>query len=265
MRVDDVEKAVAMCLDIMQHTSRRQGQRSLISMIGETLIAGDCEYDDDLILGEAHFASVLKFTSHKTMTRDFSTRSESGDPWKYLTDFDVHTTRRVCFVTPKGYLGLGSEYTMEGDVICLPQGSLTPYILRPEEEHYILIGQCYMSVSPGQEYLLDVADTFTRSNTLLEARRSLKSVDFVYIKLLVSEKVPCVDNRSSRLFGVHLTSRSAEQRQNCLAFTSSLSRSQTHTHTTQPSLNHHHPATLAAISSTTTNDNSSNMDLLAKK
>lgn len=195
VRVEDVEHAVVMCLDIILRTKPQQGQKSTLSMIGETLVAGACEYDEDISLGEAHFASVLEFTSHKSMSRDdlsSAPNASSGDPWKYLTNFDVHSTRRVCFVTSEGYFGLGSEYMMVGDVICVPQGGLTPYVLRPEEAHYILIGQCYMSVSSGQEYLQNVADMFLRTSTLVEARRISRSVGFVYTELLVSE--PTVDN-----------------------------------------------------------------------
>ena len=135
--MDDVENAVTMCFDILPpYTTCQKAQRSPISIIGETLVAGDCEYACNPSLGEAHFASVLEFTSHKSMRRDLHTPHGSfpGDPWRYLTAFDIHTTRRVCFVTSRGYLGLGSEYMMAGDVVCVPQGSLTAYILRPEGE-----------------------------------------------------------------------------------------------------------------------------------
>jgi hypothetical protein len=73
--------------------------------------------------------------------------SEIGDAWTYLRGFDVHTTFRICFSTSEGYFGLGPEYILTGDIVCVPQGSQTPYILREESDHYILVGQCYMSVS----------------------------------------------------------------------------------------------------------------------
>jgi len=157
VRVEDVETAARKCLDIATPAVWLPGQRSLLSIIGETLVAGDYGYNEDFALGEAHFYSVLQYTSYKSMSQDLSSEvlavvsDGRGDPFTYLTGFDVHTTFRVCFVTSKGYLGMGSDHMLAGDVICIPQGSETPYVLREEDGHYILIGQCYMSVSPDDD------------------------------------------------------------------------------------------------------------------
>ena len=155
VRVDDVEAAVRKCLAIAESAGWLRGQHSLLSIIGETLVAGDNSYGygDDFAFGEAHFHSVLQYTSCKSMSQELSSEAHAvvsdgrGDPLTFMTGFDVHTTYRVCFITSQGYLGLGSEYMLAGDLICVPQGSETPYILRKEDDCYILIGQCYISVS----------------------------------------------------------------------------------------------------------------------
>jgi hypothetical protein len=155
VRVDDVEAAVRKCLAIAESARWLRGQRSLLSIIGEILVAGDNSYGygDDFAFGEAHFHSVLQYTSCKSMSQELSSEAHAvvsdgrGDPLTFMTGFDVHTTYRVCFITSQGYLGLGSEYMLAGDLICVPQGSETPYILRKEDDCYILIGQCYISVS----------------------------------------------------------------------------------------------------------------------
>jgi hypothetical protein len=155
VRVDDVEAAVRKCLGIAESVRWLCGQRSLLSIIGETLVAGDNSYGygDDFALGEAHFHSVLQYTPYKSMSQELSSGTHvmvsggQGDPLTFMTGFDVHTTYRVCFTTSQGYLGLGSEHMLAGDLICVPQSSETPYVLRQEDDYYLLIGQCYISVS----------------------------------------------------------------------------------------------------------------------
>ena len=153
VRIEDVEEAITKCMNLDAQVIWLPGDRSLISIIGETLVAGDYGYDTDPAVGEAHFHSVLQYTSHKSSSHELSSEAQAAvadgldDPWTYLTGFDVHTTFRVCFLTSRGYFGLGSEYMLAGDLICVPQGSQTPYIIREEDDHYILIGQCYLCVS----------------------------------------------------------------------------------------------------------------------
>ena len=128
------------------------GNRSLISMIVESFVAGGDVYQGNFAQGEANFRSVLQHTAYKAMSEILSSEAQGmlsqdiAGPHAYLTGFDVHTTFRVCFVTSRGHLGLASEYALVGDLICVPQGSQTAFVLREEDDHFLNLGQCYISV-----------------------------------------------------------------------------------------------------------------------
>jgi hypothetical protein len=50
---------------------------------------------------------------------------------------------RKLFVTNDGYFGLGPRNLEKGDRVCILFGANVPFILRPEDDHYLLIGECY--------------------------------------------------------------------------------------------------------------------------
>jgi hypothetical protein len=51
---------------------------------------------------------------------------------------------RRLFVTANGYLGLAPEEAMVGDAVVVLYGARTPQILRKQEDHYVMIGECYV-------------------------------------------------------------------------------------------------------------------------
>jgi hypothetical protein len=51
--------------------------------------------------------------------------------------------RRMVFLQ-SGYIGLVPAATMVGDHVCVLFGGSVPYVLRPEESYYRLIGDCYI-------------------------------------------------------------------------------------------------------------------------
>jgi hypothetical protein len=51
--------------------------------------------------------------------------------------------RRRC-VTSTGFLGQVPSLAQEGDVIVIPMGSAVPFVLRPRQARYQLIGQAYI-------------------------------------------------------------------------------------------------------------------------
>jgi len=57
---------------------------------------------------------------------------------------EADSYRRRIFVTERGYIGLGKPLEEVGDVICLLYGSGAPAILRPQGNHYLLVGDCYV-------------------------------------------------------------------------------------------------------------------------
>jgi hypothetical protein len=52
--------------------------------------------------------------------------------------------QRRFMVTKSGYMGLVPILTEVGDVICVLFGCDTPLVLRPVNDYYILIGECYV-------------------------------------------------------------------------------------------------------------------------
>jgi hypothetical protein len=51
--------------------------------------------------------------------------------------------RRV-FVTSKGIIGLGPALVQPGDIVVILFGGCTPFVLRPVDNYYLLIGECYI-------------------------------------------------------------------------------------------------------------------------
>ena len=51
--------------------------------------------------------------------------------------------RRV-FVTKKGFIGLGPAALQSGDRICALSGAAVPMILRPQDDHFVLVGEAYV-------------------------------------------------------------------------------------------------------------------------
>ncbi|KAF7855309.1 uncharacterized protein EAF02_011568 [Botrytis sinoallii] len=47
------------------------------------------------------------------------------------------------FITSKGYIGLGHQQIEKGDRLCVLYGSPVPYILRPHDDYWTVVGQCY--------------------------------------------------------------------------------------------------------------------------
>ena len=54
------------------------------------------------------------------------------------------TVGRRLAVTNKSYAALVPSSARCGDVICILWGARVPFVLRPEEDHYVLIGDCYV-------------------------------------------------------------------------------------------------------------------------
>ena len=50
---------------------------------------------------------------------------------------------RRFFTTTGRYMGLAPAKAQDGDKICILLGGQVPYVLREQDEHYVLIGECY--------------------------------------------------------------------------------------------------------------------------
>ena len=77
---------------------------------------------------------------------DEGTAEEQLDQWEDAKRHMVEgaLTQRRFMVTKSGYIGLVPQLTEVGDIICALFGCDTPLVLRPINDHYILIGECYV-------------------------------------------------------------------------------------------------------------------------
>jgi len=57
--------------------------------------------------------------------------------------FDNGLNRRL-FATAKGYIGLGPSCIEDNDLLCVIPGCEIPMIIRPEQDHHIIVGECYV-------------------------------------------------------------------------------------------------------------------------
>ena len=71
--------------------------------------------------------------------------SESSPIWGY---YDRRRTmmcwRRRLFTSKRGFIGLGPDSAQPQDKILILKGCSMPVVARPREEHYELIGGCYV-------------------------------------------------------------------------------------------------------------------------
>lgn len=75
--------------------------------------------------------------------KDFEFEITEGKP-VYTSSLIQWTAGRNLFVTGQGYIGLGPLEVRSGDIICVPHGSEYPIVLRPEEYHYLLVGNAHV-------------------------------------------------------------------------------------------------------------------------
>lgn len=68
---------------------------------------------------------------------------ERGDWFNYETLIRNKCYNRTLFSTRKGYLGLGPD-CHKGDLVCLMFGGEVPFVLRPKDGYYQLVGDAYV-------------------------------------------------------------------------------------------------------------------------
>jgi len=68
--------------------------------------------------------------------------AKRGNPVHFHENL-FHYSQKV-FSTEEGYMGLAPPIAEQGDIICVLFGCETPFILRAEGDHYLLLGSCYV-------------------------------------------------------------------------------------------------------------------------
>jgi hypothetical protein len=75
-------------------------------------------------------------------------------------------------LTEKEYMGLASPATKEGDIVCVLFGYQAPVVLRPVDDCYIFIGDCFVFGLMDREALQDLTG---RESDFRRVRCSLRT------------------------------------------------------------------------------------------
>lgn len=67
-----------------------------------------------------------------------------ADVQEYVRIVRINISTRCLFTTTKGYAGYGRSILQPGDKMCVLYGGYVPYILRPDNRYYKLIGEAYI-------------------------------------------------------------------------------------------------------------------------
>ncbi|KAH6620861.1 hypothetical protein B0J18DRAFT_209691 [Chaetomium sp. MPI-SDFR-AT-0129] len=118
------------------------------------------------------------FERHPQLKDRLGKLAKGGDMSRFRNTVVSICKRRRLFITLNGYLGLGSDSVVEGDVVCVLSGADLPFVLRPvlrretknddkntEElrpdeppqiDHYVLVGECYVEGLMNGEAIAEV-------------------------------------------------------------------------------------------------------------
>lgn len=65
-----------------------------------------------------------------------------------ITDFEITVNEKVpsrsFFISSTGYMGLGPLSLREEDLVCIFPGCRVPLLIRKREDHYVLVGECFV-------------------------------------------------------------------------------------------------------------------------
>lgn len=108
----------------------------------------DIYNDDQSILDPSVASSSRIFPIPKELEQS-ARRATGKDFWDLA--LLVSRNRRL-FSTQRGLLGLGPEILESGDVICIFPLLSVPLVLRPVDDHFLLVGECYVDgIMDGEE------------------------------------------------------------------------------------------------------------------
>lgn len=112
----------------------------------------------------------LKWSDNGTVATFFSLSELLPEPWtpalfQAQPEFFIMTAQEACknrhiFCTNGGLLGIGPNILQNGDVICILPAKV-PFILRPANDYYLLVGECYVdSIMNGEKMDISKIETF---------------------------------------------------------------------------------------------------------
>ncbi|KAI0552265.1 heterokaryon incompatibility protein-domain-containing protein [Xylaria curta] len=92
----------------------------------------------------AYLSQLLRQSAHNPTAYRSVIAAGKGGNWSHYDDL-VHRKcgNRALLVTKRGYLGLGPACQV-GDYVCILRGGEVPFILRPTNGHFRLVGDAYI-------------------------------------------------------------------------------------------------------------------------
>ena len=121
-------------------------------MFALTLIHGAVPYEsitdneEAEIVVTSQFQSLAEEVLASAPNADHAPVAELADHIKsmwYTKQLDLFTCYSALFSTDKGSFGMGALDVQNGDALYILFGARTPFLLRPEGDHWILLGDAY--------------------------------------------------------------------------------------------------------------------------
>lgn len=158
---EPVQKLVALCLTLVQHTGTRI-EPEVLEQLAE-LAAGFCHIislrttenrneTGTSIVSEA-LSILLQLFEKEFGEQPQAFRHPERYSGSYLAEEKATLQQRVFFETPAGHFGAGPLGVKGGDIICKVYGCWWPVILREVDSHYVLVGTCWILGFNGDQGL----------------------------------------------------------------------------------------------------------------
>ncbi|EAT90238.2 hypothetical protein SNOG_02026 [Parastagonospora nodorum SN15] len=128
------------------HTSDSNMNGSISSTFIQTLVTGfstEPSFQEDALQWFAQHAQLSLNTS-RTRRLKYLMKKRS-DPGRFHEIFVQACVDRRFFVTKNGLMGVGPDGMKEGDAIGILFGGRVPYVLRPVDNGFRFVGECYVS------------------------------------------------------------------------------------------------------------------------
>ncbi|RGP78905.1 hypothetical protein FLONG3_2810 [Fusarium longipes] len=99
-----------------------------------------------LIYNLLAFETVVKSRPDDDMTQEefLTNLAKDGDHRRFLASLSPLRRNYKAFVTEPDFFGIGPAPMMEGDLLCVLFGAAVPFVLRPVQGGYQLVGECYV-------------------------------------------------------------------------------------------------------------------------
>jgi hypothetical protein len=106
----------------------------------------------NLFAKQLNLESSFKWPSEHD--EDFQQYSKPS--WAFKFRMRAITQRRTLFQTEDGLMGIGPPGTKLGDEVCVLMGYPAPFMLRKVENHYVLLGECFVLHLMRSEYVTEI-------------------------------------------------------------------------------------------------------------